>query len=57
MVDRNDELRESSEVKKEILAIEITEKPLINLLWLGTIIMISGLAVSLRNRIVYDSKK
>jgi cytochrome c-type biogenesis protein CcmF len=35
---------------KEILAIEITEKPLINLLWLGTFIMIAGLVVSLKNR-------
>jgi cytochrome c biogenesis factor len=33
-----------------MLAIEITEKPLINLLWLGTFIMIAGLVVSLRNR-------
>jgi cytochrome c-type biogenesis protein CcmF len=42
--------QDMSEAKKEMLAIEVTEKPLINLLWLGTFIMIAGLVVSLRNR-------
>jgi cytochrome c-type biogenesis protein CcmF len=31
----------------ELLAIEVTEKPLINILWLGTVLMIVGLAISL----------
>ena len=35
---------------KEILAAEVSVKPFINLLWLGTIIMISGFLVSLRYR-------
>ena len=29
------------------LAVEITEKPLINMLWLGTILMITGLIIAL----------
>ncbi len=32
---------------KEILAVEVTIKPLINLLWLGTVIMISGFITSI----------
>ncbi len=31
----------------ELLAIEVTEKPMINMLWLGTILMITGLFISL----------
>jgi len=31
----------------ELLAVEITEKPLINMLWLGTILMITGLIIAL----------
>ena len=31
----------------ELLAVEVTEKPLINMLWLGTILMITGLLISL----------
>ncbi len=42
-----------SNENKEMLAIEITEKPLINLLWLGTILMICGLVVSITNRTKY----
>jgi len=43
---------ESSNEKQpgEMLAVEITEKPLINILWLGTIVMIIGVSVSLINR-------
>jgi cytochrome c-type biogenesis protein CcmF len=37
--------------RKEMLAIEVTEKPLINLLWLGTILMIIGLWVAILNRV------
>jgi len=40
-----------SEVKQEILAVEITEKPLINLLWLGTFLMIIGMVTSISNRV------
>jgi cytochrome c-type biogenesis protein CcmF len=36
---------------KELLAVEITEKPLINLLWLGTFIMMGGMIVSIHNRV------
>ena len=35
----------------ELLAVEITEKPLINLLWLGTILMIAGLCITFYFRI------
>jgi cytochrome c-type biogenesis protein CcmF len=50
MIDNLVSQQDPSTEKKEMLAIEITEKPLINLLWLGTFIMIAGLVVSLRNR-------
>ena len=50
MIDYEKDHAETSDSKKEMLAIEITEKPLINLLWLGTFIMIAGLVVSLKNR-------
>ena len=50
MIDYDKDHAETSDSKKEMLAIEITEKPLINLLWLGTFIMIAGLVVSLKNR-------
>jgi cytochrome c-type biogenesis protein CcmF len=39
----------------EYLAIEITEKPLINILWLGTVIMIAGLIIQLIHRIKYKT--
>jgi cytochrome c-type biogenesis protein CcmF len=35
----------------ELLAVEITEKPMINLLWMGTVIMIAGLVITLFYRI------
>jgi cytochrome c-type biogenesis protein CcmF len=35
----------------ELLAVEITEKPMINLLWLGTIIMVAGLFITLFYRL------
>jgi cytochrome c-type biogenesis protein CcmF len=38
-------------IRAEMLAIEITEKPLINLLWFGTFMMIFGLVVSIINRV------
>jgi len=44
---------ENSEENKEMLAIEITEKPLINLLWIGTALMIAGLVISIINRVAY----
>ena len=46
----------AADSKKEMLAVEITEKPLINLLWLGTFIMIAGLIVSLRNQGIVKNK-
>jgi len=52
MIDQESDHMNVDESQKEMLAIEITEKPLINLLWLGTFIMISGLVVSLKNRAV-----
>ena len=53
MIANRDDETDKSEGQKEMLAIEITEKPLINLLWLGTILMISGLVVAITNRIKY----
>ncbi len=49
-----DDEMEKSEAGVELLAIEVTEKPLINILWLGTVLMILGLMVSLiyRTRVV-----
>jgi cytochrome c-type biogenesis protein CcmF len=32
---------------QEYLAVEVTEKPLINILWIGTIVMICGLCVQI----------
>ena len=43
------------EQNKEILAVEITEKPLINILWSGTLFLIAGIFISLINRL-YISK-
>jgi cytochrome c biogenesis factor len=40
-----------AELGKELLAIELTEKPLINILWIGTILMIIGLEISMTNRL------
>ena len=51
MIDHDKDQADIADSKKEMLAIEITEKPLIILLWLGTIIMISGFVVSLANRV------
>ncbi len=51
MIDHDKDQVDIADSKKEMLAIEITEKPLIILLWLGTIIMIVGFVVSLANRV------
>jgi cytochrome c biogenesis factor len=51
MIDHDKNQTDIADSKKEMLAIEITEKPLIILLWLGTIIMIAGFVVSLANRV------
>lgn len=40
-------------VGKELLAVEITEKPLINLLWFGTYIMIAGFFIAIVNRVKF----
>ncbi len=45
-----DNIVDEVEDPKEMLAVEVTEKPLINLLWLGTIVMIAGISLSLINR-------
>jgi len=52
MIDQESDHPDVGESQKEILAIEITEKPLINLLWIGTFIMIAGLVISLKNRVI-----
>ncbi len=36
---------------KDILAVEVSEKPLISILWLGCIVMILGVSISLADRI------
>jgi cytochrome c biogenesis factor len=56
MIEQDIKFNESSDTKKVMLAIEITEKPLINLLWLGTFIMIAGLVLSLRHHVAENSK-
>ena len=56
MIEQDIGSKESADTNKEMLAIEITEKPLINLLWLGTFLMIAGLVVSLRNRVAENGK-
>jgi len=45
-----DNIIDQEEDRREMLAVEVTEKPLINVLWLGTIVMISGISISLINR-------
>ncbi len=45
-----DQITTGTDESREMLAVEVTEKPLINLLWLGTIVMIIGVSVSLVNR-------
>jgi cytochrome c-type biogenesis protein CcmF len=57
MIDRLISEKDVADEQKEMLAIEITEKPLINLLWLGTFIMIGGMVVSLRNRALESVKR
>ena len=39
---------------REMLAIEVTEKPLINLVWLGTFLMVGGMLTSIINRVKYN---
>lgn len=43
-------LSEGENVSKDVLAIEISEKPLISILWLGCIILIAGISISLYDR-------
>ncbi len=42
---------ENASVGRELLAVEVTEKPLINFLWFGTYIMIAGIFVAIVNRV------
>lgn len=48
ITDKNDGKHNTN---KEMLAIEVTEKPLINLLWLGTFLLIGGMIISIINRV------
>jgi cytochrome c-type biogenesis protein CcmF len=41
----------AGQANTEMLAIEVTEKPLINLLWLGTFLMVGGMLVAIINRV------
>jgi cytochrome c-type biogenesis protein CcmF len=50
-----DRITDESNQPVEYLAIEITEKPLINILWVGTIIMITGLIFQFVHRIKYKA--
>jgi cytochrome c-type biogenesis protein CcmF len=43
-------LSNSEDMPKDVLAIEISEKPLISILWLGCIVLITGISLSLYNR-------
>lgn len=43
--------KEAENVSKDVLAVEVSEKPLISILWFGCIILIVGLSVSLIDRI------
>jgi cytochrome c-type biogenesis protein CcmF len=51
LVNNNLNQLQQAEMGKELLAIELTEKPLINILWIGTILMIIGLVISMVNRL------
>ena len=48
------EIIPSSPKSVEMLAVELTEKPLINLLWLGTFLMIGGMLTAITNRIKFN---
>jgi cytochrome c-type biogenesis protein CcmF len=50
MIHKNPDDIKQSDMQQEMLAIEITEKPLINLLWFGTFLLIIGLVTSIANR-------
>ncbi|TFG97215.1 MAG: hypothetical protein E4H13_11260, partial [Calditrichales bacterium] len=48
--DENEADSEKDKGPGEMLAVEVTEKPLINLLWFGTFLMIAGFTLALYNR-------
>lgn len=48
------EISDSPQQSAEMLAVEVTEKPLINLLWLGTFLMIGGMLSAIINRVRYN---
>ena len=45
---------DSNQKSMEMLAVEVTEKPLINLLWLGTFLMVGGILTAIINRIKFN---
>lgn len=44
----------TTQSNNEMLAVEITEKPLINLVWLGTFFMIGGMLTSIISRVKFN---
>ena len=44
----------TSQKSTEMLAVEVTEKPLINLLWLGTFLMVGGMLLAIVNRVKFN---
>jgi cytochrome c-type biogenesis protein CcmF len=50
MIHKNPDDIKHSDIQQEMLAVEITEKPLINLLWFGTFLLIIGLVTAIANR-------
>jgi cytochrome c-type biogenesis protein CcmF len=47
-------IKNEKSVQKEMLAVEVTEKPLINLLWLGTFLMVGGMLIAIINRVKFN---
>jgi cytochrome c-type biogenesis protein CcmF len=48
------EKRINNENDREMLAVEVTEKPLINLVWLGTFLMVGGMLTAIINRVKFN---
>jgi len=48
------EVSSANQANTEMLAIEVTEKPLINLVWLGTFLMVGGMLISIINRVKFN---
>ncbi len=47
------EITSANRTDTEMLAVEVTEKPLINLVWLGTFLMVGGMLSSIINRVKF----